>query len=132
MPNPTSTCIALNHPVLHTVVPAYAEPLALAVERNDLISINHRLAAFFASYFDVIFALNRMLHLGEKRLIITAQERCSLLSAKMAEDIAAVLAAGGIGDPTLLAHVDGLLDRLDDLVDSEGFDIQLMQPTPIT
>jgi hypothetical protein len=46
--------IALNYPVLHGVIPSYANQLDKAAMRCDLVSINHRLAAFFASYFDIV------------------------------------------------------------------------------
>ena len=54
--------IALNYPVLRGVIPAYANQLEKAVKRHDLVSVNHRLAALFASYFDIIFAVSRQLH----------------------------------------------------------------------
>jgi hypothetical protein len=46
--------IALNYPVLRGVIPSYANQLDKAAMRCDLVSINHRLAAFFASYFDIV------------------------------------------------------------------------------
>ena len=48
-------------------------------ERNDVNSVNHREAAFIASYFDIIFALNEQLHPGEKRLIQFAKNNCKIL-----------------------------------------------------
>ena len=59
--------IAKNHPILRNVIPAYYNQIKKALERNDLISVNHRMAAFFSSYFDILFAINEILHPGEKK-----------------------------------------------------------------
>jgi hypothetical protein len=107
--------ISLNYPVLRTVIPSYYNQIAKAVKRQDLISINHRLAALFASYFDLLFAYNRVLHPGEKRLVSLALAGCQELPEGMASDIEAVLVASAVGDPTLLTHLTSLLDRLDEL-----------------
>ena len=56
----------------------------------DRVSLNHRIAALLASYFDVIFALNRVLHPGEKRLIEWAQAHCAHLPIDMADQITAL------------------------------------------
>lgn len=47
---------------------SYYEQIEKAVKRGDVVSINHRISAFLASYFDVIFAVNELLHCGEKGL----------------------------------------------------------------
>lgn len=39
---------------------SYFEQIEKAIARNDLVSINHRSAAFLASYFDIIFALKNL------------------------------------------------------------------------
>jgi predicted nucleotidyltransferase len=115
--------IRLNHAVLRGVIPAYAYQLEKAITRGDLVSINHRLAALLSSYFDILFALNRVLHPGEKRLVPFMLANCPRLPLEAAADIQAVLGAGGIGAPRLLGDVARLLDRLDELLVSEGVEI---------
>lgn len=120
--------IAYNHPILRRVIPAYANQLEKAVKRNDLISINHRLAGLLASYFDVIFALNRQLHPGEKRLIELAQQRCQKLPRNMAANLTNLLQLAAAGDLRLLARLTEFLDGLDRLLEQEGFDPQTSLP----
>ena len=55
---------------------SYYEQIKKALMRNDIVSVNHRITAFLASYFDIIFATNKLLHPGEKRLIKYAQDNC--------------------------------------------------------
>ncbi len=46
-----------------------------------IVSINHRIAEFLASYFDVIFAINELTHPGEKRLMAFCERQCEKLPA---------------------------------------------------
>ena len=66
---------------------SYYEQIQNAVQRNDIVSVNHRIAAFLASYFDVIFALNEMLHPGEKRLINYVKTNCKIVPEKFEDNI---------------------------------------------
>ncbi len=114
--------IAYNHPVLRTIMSSYLHQIENAVRRNDRVSINHRVAALLASYFDILFALNCVMHPGEKRLLAFARAECTLLPTAMDVDIAAVLVAGGTAQAEVVAHLTRLLDRLDDLLTEAGFD----------
>lgn len=114
--------IAKNHAVLRRVIPGYAHQIEKASRRGDQVSLNHRVAALLASYFDVVFALNRVLHPGEKRLIAWAQSLCERLPVGMAPQIEAVLQAACVTDGSLVRRVHLLLDNLDDLLRQEGFD----------
>jgi hypothetical protein len=58
---------------------SYFEQIEKAIKRNDIVSVNHRISAFLASYFDIIFAINKLLHPGEKRIIKYALENCKIL-----------------------------------------------------
>ena len=66
---------------------SYYGQIQKAVQRNDIVSVNHRIAAFLASYFDVIFALNEMLHPGEKRLINYVKTNCKIIPEKFEDNI---------------------------------------------
>ena len=70
---------------------SYYEQIEKAVKRNDVVSINHRITAFLASYFDIIFAVNELLHPGEKRLIQYAKDNCSILPDNFEENIKKLL-----------------------------------------
>lgn len=112
--------IHYNHPVLRGILTSYWDQLEKALKRQDLISVNHRLAALLASYFDILFALNRVLHPGEKRQVTFAQSQCALLPEQMQADLKAVLASAGAGDMATLTHLARLLDRLETLLAQEG------------
>lgn len=68
-----------NMKLLHAAMPAYKFQIEKAVKRGDIVSINHRTAAFMESYFDIIFAINEMTHPGEKRLIQLCKSQCKVL-----------------------------------------------------
>jgi hypothetical protein len=112
--------VELNHPVLRDAMPSWANQLAKAARRGDLVSVNHRLAGLLASYFDVIFAVNRVPHPGEKRLLEAATRACPLLPEAMAADVTEILATATIDLAGLPARVDSLLDRLDALLAAQG------------
>lgn len=73
--------------LMHGVLPSYDMQIHKAASRNDLVSVNHRVAAFLESYFDVLFALNRMPHPGEKRQMSVALEQCAVLPAHFEENL---------------------------------------------
>jgi predicted nucleotidyltransferase len=114
--------ISKNHPVLRRVIPAYAHQIEKAVRRGDLVSINHRVAALLSSYFDTLFAINRVLNPGEKRLVAFAQATCPRLPPRMAGQVQAVLEVSGTANPELALRVEALLDGLDQLLVDEGID----------
>ncbi len=79
-----------NGKLLHNTMPAYDVQIAKAVKRGDLVSINHRTAAFLESYFDFLLALNRVTHPGEKRLMQLCRERCAVLPENFEENLNAL------------------------------------------
>lgn len=83
--------IERNWQLLRSAMPAYELQITKAAARGDLISINHRTAAFLESYFDILFALNKQTHPGEKRLIPLCLERCAILPANFERNLTALL-----------------------------------------
>ena len=79
--------IKKNFAYLKDVMFSYYDQLESAVDRKDCVSINHRSAAFLASYFDIIFARNKLLHPGEKKLVSFALENCKTLPDNFEKDV---------------------------------------------
>jgi len=114
--------VALNYPVLRAVKSSYRQQIELAILRHDRISINHRLTALLVSYFDILFAVNRVPNPGEKRLVAQVKRLCPRQPEGWETHIEALLS--GIGEAweqqRTLDHVDALLDGLDELLRAEG------------
>lgn len=73
--------------LLHASMPAYEGQIQKALKRGDLVSVNHRTAAFLESYFDFLFALNSLPHPGEKRLVQLCRECCRILPDRFEENL---------------------------------------------
>jgi predicted nucleotidyltransferase len=114
--------IAKNHPILRRNISSYLHQLERAVARSDLVSINHRVAALLASYFDILFAVNRMPHPGEKRLVEIASEKCAKVPAAMREQVRELIRAVSQGGQGVIERASILIDGLDDLLSAEGLD----------
>ena len=111
--------VAKNHPILRETASSYRYQLARAVARGDWVSTNHRVAAILASYFDLLFAINRELHPGEKRLADLAAATCTKIPAGMREQVEGLVAAVAAGE-LVLERADALIEGLDALLVAEG------------
>jgi catechol 2,3-dioxygenase-like lactoylglutathione lyase family enzyme len=98
-----------NLPVLRHNLSSYRVQIARAVERGDLVSRQHRVTALLASVFDIVFALERMPHPGEKRLL-------DYVPKTLAELVSGVIKA----ESDLIERVDALLDAIEERIQAEG------------
>lgn len=112
--------IQKNHPILRRNISSYRAQLEKAVVRSDWVSINHRTAELLSSYFDILFALNRKPHPGEKRLVATALKRCERVPPGIAEQVQALVSAVGSGAQEIVERADVLIAGLDALLHAEG------------
>lgn len=99
-----------NWPILRRNHSSYRRQIELALKRGDAVSLQHRVTALLASFFDVWFAIEKQAHPGEKRLLTHLPEPWTFL-------VRAVLEAQ---TGTLIAQIDSLLDRLDARLVEEG------------
>lgn len=79
-----------NYKLLQSALPAYRTQISKAIQRRDVVSMNHRVTGFLESYFDILFALNAQTHPGEKRLIQKCKE-LPILPAQFEENITKLL-----------------------------------------
>lgn len=104
--------IKKNMEMLHGVIASYDTQIVKAYQRKDMVSVNHRIAAYLASYFDILFAINKVFHPGEKRLIELAKKKCKKLPVDFENDINKLLNHVDIEETllSLYTHIKKLLD----------------------
>lgn len=79
--------ISNNMKLLSGMLPSFDTQIKKAENRGDLVSVNHRVTEFLASYFDILFALNEMTHPGEKRMQSICSAECRLLPRNFDENL---------------------------------------------
>jgi hypothetical protein len=113
-PEPTRRLLLRHHPEL---LRYNLGTLRIGQARGDLLFAQHCRTVVQEIFFNLLFALNRRYHPGEKRLLIHG-ERCPLGPADMAArwSRAARLAAD---DPALLETLGGLIEDLCNLIEAD-------------
>ena len=110
--------VAKNHPVLRGIFGSFSAQILKAATRGDQVSVNHRITAFLGSYFDVLFALNRTPHPGEKRLLETASD-LSCVPPMLVAGVQKLVLAAALSTPTNIgALIADLCDGLDECLRS--------------
>lgn len=99
-----------NWPILRRNHSSYRRQIELALNRGDAASVQHRVTALLASFFDVWFALERQPHPGEKRLLSHLPEPWASCARSLIET----------QPERLLTQIDSLLDELDARLIEEG------------
>ena len=102
--------IAKNWPILRRNQSSYRRQIELALQRGDAVSVQHRVTALLACFFDVWFALERKPHPGEKRLLTHLPQQWAEL----------VLDVVNAKNANLLKNIEALIDALDARLTEEG------------
>lgn len=108
--------IGRNRRLLSGYLPSYEGQILKASKRHDLVAVNHRTAAFLESYFDIIFALNRKTHPGEKRMIEIAKRDANILPADFEKNIDALFENLYGNSETVAEILRSIIDHLDDVL----------------
>lgn len=111
--------IQMNYPILRQCFSSYESQIKKAIKRDDLNSINHRVTAFLASYYDILFAINEMFHPGEKRLIQILTHQCDKQPPHLKQNVEMLIQSMGIDSDQVLACLNSLVDELDQLLKQE-------------
>lgn len=111
--------VAKNHPILRSTQSSYTYQIHQALQRADVVSANHRVAALLASFFDVLFAVNRQPHPGEKRLLRWTAELCPLRPPYLDNNVEAIIKSAAQHSPKTVEHIHRLLDGLDTILRAE-------------
>ncbi|WP_314084104.1 DUF4037 domain-containing protein [uncultured Gemella sp.] len=108
--------ISKNFRLLTGNLPSYDKQIIKVFDRGDFVSVNHRIAAFIESYFDIIFAINELTHPGEKRMILYAKEHSKILPKDFEENMNELLNSMG----STLEHVENnlknIIKNLEDII----------------
>lgn len=98
--------------LLRSSMPAYELQIKKAAGRGDLVSVNHRTAAFLETYFDVLFARNGKTHPGEKRLMPLCKEMCPILPGHFEENLHSLFRHMYTTPEELAADLNAILNEL--------------------
>lgn len=112
--------VAKNYPILKKNMSSYYYQIEKAIKRKDLVSVNHRIAALLASYFDIIFAINEIPHPGEKKLIKIINNKCDKIPFNMEKNIANILNNCMKFDSKILEEINELVHNLTELLKREN------------
>lgn len=100
-------------------LPSYDSQIKKALMRKDMVSVNHRTAAFLESYFDIIFAWNKLTHPGEKRMIQFAKEHAEVLPADFEKNLSCLFQNLFTDSDAVLRTIAAMISALEDIIEFE-------------
>jgi hypothetical protein len=111
--------IRLNYPVLRNFPFSFVHQMELAIQRDDPVSLNQCVSGYLASYFDILFAINRIFQPGLKRLLRSAAMMATL-PPNMEAQVRSLIRSSGMSSAEVLKIAGSLNDELTALLRAEG------------
>lgn len=108
--------IRKNLPVLKDSLSSIKTQIEKAIDRSDLISVNHRVAAWISSYTEIVLAVNYKLHPGEKKILDFLVRNCELLPERISEDLEELITKSSSGKAETLLLIDKMVERLKKII----------------
>lgn len=106
--------VRFNHPLLRSTRSSYRRQIELASLRNDPVGVQNRVTELLASVFDIVFALNRTLHPGEKRQLAHVAALGQAIPSNFDDLVRNLIRSTADSDPTaVVQNVDALCDVVD-------------------
>ncbi len=106
--------VRFNHPLLRSTRSSYRHQIELASMRNDPVGVQNRVTELLASVFDIVFAVNRTLHPGEKRQLAHVALLGEAVPSNFDGLVRSVIRSTADPNPALVVeHVDALCDAVD-------------------
>lgn len=99
---------------------SYDRQIRKAVKRQDILSMAHRTSAFLESVFDLLFALNRIPHPGEKRMMEQLLSSGSLIPDHFEQNVQALLQIQSVPEEAVKS-MDSLLASISALLEAQGY-----------
>lgn len=79
--------IKFNREMMNGKVISADRQIIKALKRNDFVAFQRWCTVYIASYFDILFAINRKYHIGEKRMLKFALDNFDILPDKFEQSI---------------------------------------------
>ena len=114
--------ISNNMKLLSGMLPSFDVQIKKAEMRGDLVSVNHRVTEFLASYFDILFALNEMTHPGEKRMQQICEKECNILPAHFEKNLHRLFE--GMFRENIASVIKDMVDEIQKSCENEGYRIE--------
>ena len=115
--------VRFNHPLLRSTRSCYRHQIELACNRIDPVGVQNRTSEMLVSVFDIVFAINRTLHPGEKRQLAHVASLGTAVPSDFDKLVRTLIRSTADPDPiTVIKNVDALCDVVDSMIETAGLE----------
>ena len=111
--------IAKNYPLLRQNQSSYLHQIELAVQRNDPVSVNHRVACSAGELLRCALCGQRVAAPRREKVAAACRKQCTKCPAEMERQVTELLASLSKPDDRTVRTVNALMDGMDELLTRE-------------